>query len=148
MPIRDGNEALKVNWLSVRVTRNNNTLYQNDFITSLALNKHTVETIAQAARSRWRIENETLNVMKTRGYSAEHNFGHGQFEFADSLSQLKLIAFHIGSDLMCQIWYQARLYWVARYHFFEILRALARARYFDDWQTLLNSILGRYDPPA
>ncbi len=28
-------------------------------------------------RARWKIENEGFNVLKTKGYNLEHNFGHG-----------------------------------------------------------------------
>jgi hypothetical protein len=28
-------------------------------------------------RARWKIENETFNTLKNRGYHFEHNFGHG-----------------------------------------------------------------------
>ena len=29
-------------------------------------------------RARWKSENETNNVLKTKGYHLEHNFGHGK----------------------------------------------------------------------
>ena len=28
--------------------------------------------------ARWKIENETFNVLKNNGYNPEHNFGHGK----------------------------------------------------------------------
>jgi hypothetical protein len=28
-------------------------------------------------RARWRIENETFNMLKNQGYHFEHNYGHG-----------------------------------------------------------------------
>jgi hypothetical protein len=34
--------------------------------------------VVEAGRSRWKIENENNNVLKTKGYHLEHNFGHGQ----------------------------------------------------------------------
>ena len=34
--------------------------------------------IVACGRSRWKIENESFNVLKNHGYELEHNFGHGQ----------------------------------------------------------------------
>ncbi len=32
-------------------------------------------------RCRWKIENETFNMLKTGGYELEHSFGHGREGF-------------------------------------------------------------------
>ena len=149
VPIRDGSDALKVNWFSVRVTRKNKTLYKNRFLTSLPVSKANVETLVKAGRSRWRIENENFNTLKTQGYRAEHNFGHGKKGLANTLFQLKLLAFsfHTLSDLLCHSWRTARKYWVARYHFFELLRSYVRAWYFNSWSELLEFLQDKRAPP-
>ena len=45
--------------------------------------KDNVAEIAAAGRARWKIENEGFNVLKTKGYNLEHNFGHGIQNLAD-----------------------------------------------------------------
>ena len=47
------------------------------WVTDLPLNPHNASELARAARSRWKIENETFNTLKNVQY-LEHNFGHGK----------------------------------------------------------------------
>ena len=42
------------------------------------MNRGNVAELADCARARWKIENETFNVLKQHGYHLEHNFGHGK----------------------------------------------------------------------
>ena len=55
-------------------------------MTSLPVSKANVADIAAAGRARWKIENETFNVMKNHGYELEHNFGHGETFLAMTLA--------------------------------------------------------------
>jgi hypothetical protein len=41
----------------------------------LAITPDTVAELAACGRARWKIENETFNVLKTNGYNLEHNLG-------------------------------------------------------------------------
>ena len=50
--------------------------YRNSFVTDLPVNRANVAEFAEAGRARWKIENETFNVLKTKGYNPEHNFGN------------------------------------------------------------------------
>ncbi len=38
----------------------------------------SVAELAACGRARWKIENETFNVLKCSGYNLEHNFGHSR----------------------------------------------------------------------
>src|ERR1700756_1648534 len=40
-----------------------------------------------------KIEYETFNVLKTKGYNLEHNFGHGKENLAAILATFNLLAF-------------------------------------------------------
>ena len=42
--------------------------YRNSFITDLPVNRDTVAELAACGRARWKIENETFNVLKNNGY--------------------------------------------------------------------------------
>ena len=44
--------------------------------------------------ARWKIENETFNVLKNKGYNLEHNFGHGKETLASVLVTLNLLAYN------------------------------------------------------
>jgi len=56
--------------------------------------------LAEGGRSRWKIENENNNTLKTKGYHLEHNFGHGKENLCSVLTSLNILAFlmHIFLD--------------------------------------------------
>ena len=78
--LRGGPDALAVNWLEMTAVnaKTGEQLYYNSFITNHRLNAENVSQVAQAGRGRWKVENENNNVLKTKGYHIEHNFGHGR----------------------------------------------------------------------
>jgi hypothetical protein len=84
VPLRDGQDALRVNWFEIEIVNaRGETTYRNSFVTDLPVGADTVVELAACGRARWKIENETFNVLKTRGYNLEHSFGHGK----DNLAQ-------------------------------------------------------------
>ena len=79
VPVRATDDAVEVTWLSIEIRNaKGKKTYSNSFITDLAVTAATIAEIAACGRSRWKIENETFNVLKTNGYNLEHNFGHGR----------------------------------------------------------------------
>ena len=79
LPIKDGEHALQVNWVEITITNaSTGTIsYKNSFITDFELNSNSVPFIVHAGRARWKVENENNNILKTKGYHLEHNYGHG-----------------------------------------------------------------------
>ncbi|HIK45123.1 MAG TPA: hypothetical protein IGR64_09575 [Leptolyngbyaceae cyanobacterium M65_K2018_010] len=73
--------------------------YHNAFITLHPIDDATVVEIVTAARARWKSENENHDVLKTKGYHLEHNFGHGQQHLPMILLTLNLLAFLFHSVL-------------------------------------------------
>ena len=51
-----------------------------------------VVALVAAGRSRWKIENENNNTLKTKGYHFEHNYGHGKQHLSAVLASLILLA--------------------------------------------------------
>ena len=47
-------------------------------ITSLQPDADHIKTLIQCGRTRWKVENETFNLLKNQGYHVEHNFEHGK----------------------------------------------------------------------
>jgi hypothetical protein len=82
--------------------------------------------LAACGRARWKIENETFNVLKNNGYNLEHNFGHGKENLATVLVALNLIAFsiHTVADLADELWKAAWKKLGPRYNFFSKLSAI------------------------
>src|ERR1700683_2876491 len=75
-----------------------------------AIRKDNVAEIVACGRARWKIENESFNVLKNHGYELEHNFGHGQRFLAMTLAALNLlaVAWHTVLDLLEPPWRTAR----------------------------------------
>lgn len=145
VPLRAEQPALEVNWCEVTVTdkRKNKQVYFNAFVTQRWITNETVETIAEAGRSRWKVENENNNVLKTKGYHLEHNFGHGQEHLSELLVTLNLLAFlmHTILELGEGTYKQLRTLLVTRKDFFRDLRTLLRYFWFPDWDTLFDFML-------
>jgi hypothetical protein len=96
VPLRDGKDALEVNWFEIQIVKPDGAVtYRNSFITDLPFGRDTVVERAACGRAPWKIENESFNVLKTQGYNIEHNFGHGKQNLAIVLATLNLLAFAI-----------------------------------------------------
>ena len=79
LPIRDGEDAILVNWFEIIISKpGGDQTYRSSFITNLLPTVENIAELASCARARWKIENETFNVLKNNGYHLEHNFGHGK----------------------------------------------------------------------
>lgn len=63
------------------------------FAANHIITKENVIQIIEAGRSRWKIENEHNNTLKTKGYNLSHNFGHGIEHLFNLLLTLNLLAF-------------------------------------------------------
>ena len=143
MPLRATDDALAVNWFSIEIRDGNGKRgYYNSFITDLPVTAASVAELAACGRARWKIENETFNVLKTGGYNLEHNFGHGKQSLASVLVVLNLIAFafHTAARLAVLAWREAVSARGATYRFFEHLRTVTAYVVFQNWDHLLRSI--------
>ena len=151
VPLRDGDDALLVNWLEVEITKPGTVkpTYRCSFVTDLPVSRETVAELAACGRARWKIENETFNVLKTGGYHLEHNFGHGKETLASLLVALNLLAFamHNACDLVEAQWQQARERLKARSRLFEHIRTVTAYHLFLSWHSLLRTILTGVPPP-
>ena len=145
IPLRDAQPAIMVNWCKLIHTRelDGKILYANAFITRHELNEQTVPLVAAAGRSRWKTENENHNVLKTKGYHLEHNFGHGQEHLASCLLTLNLLAFlfHTVLHLTDLAYQQIRHKRGTRNGFFQDLLSLTKYLLFESWSSLINFML-------
>ncbi|MGB9323005.1 MAG: hypothetical protein WCB77_20705 [Pseudolabrys sp.] len=143
VPMRATDDALIVNWFSIEIlNRKGKRTYYNSFITDLPVTTGTVAELAACGRARWKIENETFNVLKSNGYNLEHNFGHGKETLASVLVTLNLLAFafHTTARLAMLAWRDAVIARGATYRFFEHLRTVTAYVVFENWDHLLQSI--------
>jgi hypothetical protein len=150
VPLRDGNDALLVNWFEIEIVNPaGEVTYRNSFITDLPVGPNNVAELAACGRARWKIENETFNVLKTKGYNIEHNFGHGKRHLAAVLATLNLLAFamHTVCDIADELWRTARQKLRTRSWFFNNLAAITTYLIFASWQDLLETLAFAKPPP-
>ena len=143
VPMRATDDALIVNWFSIEILNGTGKrTYYNSFVTDLPVTAGTVAELAACGRARWKIENETFNVLKTNGYNLEHNFGHGKQTLASVLLTLNLLAFafHTTARLAVLAWREAVIARGTTYRFFEHLRTVTAYVVFETWDHLLQSI--------
>lgn len=94
LPLCSSQSHIRVNFLRYQQRDQKGTLLKEfTWISDLALHKGNVLTLANAGRSRWKIENETFNTLKNQGYHFEHNYGHGKDQLSTVLAYLMLLAF-------------------------------------------------------
>jgi hypothetical protein len=151
VPLRDGRDAMMVNWLEIEIVDPAGKItYRNSFVTDLPVTAANVADLAACGRARWKIENESFNTLKTKGYNLEHNFGHGKQHLAAVLATLNLLAFamHTVADLVDEAWALARKAVGARKRFFEDLRAIATYLVFPTWAALVHTLRTGQPPPA
>ena len=151
IPLREAQPALNVNWCELVVTRESDekVLYKNAFITNHELDEESVPLVTEAGRCRWKTENENHNILKTKGYHLEHNFGHGQEHLAAGLLTLNLLAFlfHTVLHLADDAYQQIRKKRGTRKGFFQDLVSLTQYFRFESWQSLIDFMLYGSPPP-
>jgi hypothetical protein len=143
VPIRDGKDALLVNWIGFEIVdAKGKVKYSMAWVTSLPVSKDNVAEIVACGRARWKIENESFNVLKNHGYELEHNFGHGQQFLAMTLAALNLLAFawHTVLELLEPPWQAARQAAAKRTSFFAHILMLTAYVVFPSWEVLLESL--------
>lgn len=140
IPLRDSDDAIKVAFCEVTVIREEDgrQLYHNGFISSRPITKDNVEDVVISGRTRWKVENESNNTLKTKGYHLDHNYGHGKKYLASLLTAFTLIAFlfHTMLDILHETYKHLRSMLPSRESFFNDIRALTSYCYFESWDSL------------
>jgi hypothetical protein len=142
LPLRGDQAALDVNWCELTLTREDTgeQLFKNAWITDFAVTETTVEALVRDGRSRWKVENENNNVLKTKGYHLEHNFGHGRQHLASLLLSLNLLAFlfHTVLDLVDEKYRRIRQALRTRRKFFQHIDTLLCYFQYSTWDELFS----------
>lgn len=145
VPLKDGDDGLLVNWLSVSEIdpKTGKVVYKNSFITNHTLSADNVHQMAQAGRSRWKIENENNNTLKTKGYRFEHNYGHGKKNLSSVFATLTIVAFlyHTVMNIVDLLYIKAKEAQGSRVNFYNNIKSLIRFICFKSWEQLMEFIL-------
>jgi len=142
LPLRGDQDAINVNWCEITITHEDTgeKIYHNAFVTDFEVRESNVETIVRDGRARWKVENENNNILKTKGYHLEHNFGHGSQYLASFLLTLNLLAFlfHTVLDLTDVRYQMIRQALRKRQRFFQHMETLLFYFPFNSWDHLLD----------
>jgi len=140
LPLHGGKDAMLVNWVELTITHEETgaVIYKNAFITDFEVRETNVEAIVRDGRARWKIENENNNILKTKSYHLEHNFGHGSQHLSSVLLSLNLLAFlfHTVMGLVDEKYRLLRQVLRKRQTFFQDVETLLRYFLFDSWDDL------------
>ena len=151
LPIRDGADALDVNWCELITTcQDGSVIFKNSYCTNFIITKDNVVEIVAAGRARWKTENENFNTLKTKGYNLEHNFGHGSKNLSSVLLTFNILAFlfHTILGMMDAKYQMIRKNLPSRKTFFEHVRALTTYICFESWDFMLMFMLRGLDLEA
>jgi hypothetical protein len=142
LPLRSDPDTIEVNWCELTITREDTgeQLFKNAFCTDFVALETTVEAIVRDGRARWKVENENNNVLKTKGYHLEHNFGHGDQHLASLFLALNLLAFlfHTVLDLVDERYRLIRQELRTRRKFFQHIETLLFYFVFPSWADLMT----------
>ena len=146
IPLREQEPSLLVNWceLTVRNSVDNSVVFHNAFVTNHSLNIDNIAEVVESGRCRWKTENENHNVLKTKGYNLEHNFGHGQKHLSSTFLSLNLLAFlfHTILQLIDSSYQEIRRKRGTRRGFFQDILSLTKYFIFKSWEHLIEFMLG------
>lgn len=143
VPLKEGENSLRVNWIEHIIEQGGKPVYKNTFVTDHEITEDTAMGIAEGGRCRWKIENENNNTLKTKGYHLEHNFGHGKENLCSVLATLNILAFlmHTFLDFNDRAYRRIRLELRSRKKFFEHVRVLTSYHAYSDWEDLMRFMM-------
>lgn len=144
VPLKDGKDAMPVNWAELVITDDAGKIVNTfAFVTNHQIDENNVKAIIESGRCRWKIENENNNTLKTKGYNIEHNFGHGNEHLANTLLSMNILAFlcHTMMDISDKRYILLRKSLPTRRKFFTDIEALTTYMYFGNWDQLLKFMI-------
>ncbi|MEI7903360.1 MAG: ISNCY family transposase [bacterium] len=137
VPLSGEDGALCVNWLELTVTdAKGRQTYRNCWATDMDVDAGNAVEMAACGRARWVIENGNNNVLKTKGYHLDHNFGHGKKHLANTLAAINILAFltHTVLELTERHYRLIRERLGSRREFFLHLHVLSVYHLFQSWE--------------
>jgi hypothetical protein len=95
------------------------------------------------------VENENNNILKTKGYHLEHNYGHGDKFLSSTMVTLNLLAFlaHTFLEFVDLTYRAIRQKLAARKRFFHDFNTLTKYLLFDSWNHLMNFMAAKLKIP-
>lgn len=143
VPLNHAHHDLKVNFIDYWETLGNGTTFHYACVTDIPITADNVADIIRAARTRWKVENETFNTLKNQGYNLEHNYGHGKQHLSSVFGCLMMLAFLVDQiqEACCRYFQAARGRFFTRTALWKKMQALFNHFYIKDWETFYSAII-------
>ena len=129
----------------------NKSQYYGKWITDLEITSDNARTLIDAARARWKIENECFNSLKNHGYNIEHNYGHGSNNLCYNFYNFTLLAFtmHQIHQLTDKLFQEMRARFSRLGALWERIRNAVEFLFFPSMEILWEVIASKrdYHPP-
>ncbi|MCP4648923.1 MAG: transposase, partial [PVC group bacterium] len=79
VPLNRSNQNVRVNFLEYwELNTQTGKLKHFSWVTDFTVTEENMFKIMRGGRARWKIENETFNILKNQGYNFNHNYGLGK----------------------------------------------------------------------
>ncbi|MHA7865823.1 transposase [Flagellimonas marinaquae] len=142
VPLNDSHPDILVNFFECIETSPKGKKQRFTWVTNFVITEETIYELMRGARSRWKIENETFNTLKTQGYHFEHNFGHGYKNLSSIMGYLMMLAFLVDQiqQLCCPQFQAALKKCKRRIRLWEKMRNWFLTFFIDSWETFFLAI--------
>lgn len=143
VPLNESNEDVCVNFLEHWETQPSGKVIHHTWVSNIKLTDDNVFQIMRGGRARWKVENETINTLKTQGYHFEHNFGHGKKHLSTVLALLMMIAFMIDElgFIACKSMQQAKQVLLGKKRMWRKIRSAFDSFFIASWDDLFDGLI-------
>jgi hypothetical protein len=119
------------------------------FISDIEVTKNNVAQLTEGGRTRWKIENETFNTLKNRGYNLEHNYGHGEKNLTHNFIMSMFLAFLIDQiqELSCFTFKKVLEKFEQKSRMWRIMDIHFQMVEFSDWDQFFYRLFHEEMPP-
>ena len=142
IPLNNAHPDLLINVLEYWQIDKDEKITKFSWITDIPITEENVFQLMQAARARWKVENETFNTLKNQGYNLDHNYGLGKKNLSAVFAILMMLAFLIDQvqQLSCWLFQEALQKAESKRYLWESIRAFFHNYRVDSMETILRAI--------
>ena len=142
IPLNNAHPDLLINVLEYWQIDKDEKITKFSWITDIPITEENVFQLMQAARARWKVENETFNTLKNQGYNLDHNYGLGKKNLSAIFAILMMLAFLIDQvqQLSCWLFQDALQKAESKRYLWESIRAFFHNYRVDSMETILRAI--------
>ena len=143
VPLNESNEDVRVNFLEHWETDKKGKVIHHTWVTNIHLTEDNIMEVMRGGRARWKIENETINTLKTQEYQFEHNFGHGEKHLSNVFALLMMLAFLIDElgFIACHLMTQAKTALKGKKRMWRKIRSAFDSYYISNWNDLFDGLI-------